>query len=124
MEEGKKLAFYKDQAERDKKNQERRLTALSQCVEALQKDNRKLRASLPDNMMFAEGSYEEDSTTRLVGDVNDSFLLVEEFDKLVVEDDQEAKRKTEVISIQNRESNRLVETALMENWMEQDNQYL
>lgn len=79
---------------------------------------------MPDNLTFAESSFEDNSTTRLVGDINDSFLLVEGFEELDDEDVHKDRRKTEMVSIQNRESNRLVETALMENWMEQDNQNL
>lgn len=38
-EEAKKLAFYKQQAERDKQQQDRRLTAISQSLEAVRMEN-------------------------------------------------------------------------------------
>lgn len=43
MEESKKLAFFKEQAERDKMLQERRLTAISQSLDAIKKENKKLK---------------------------------------------------------------------------------
>lgn len=59
-----------------------------------------------------------DGPTRLVDDMHDSFCLLDEFEKI---DDEEIRPKTELVNIQNRESNRLVEKALMENWMDKDN---